>query len=114
MSARLPDETGLEKELCPALAGLPAQVKVLASETDNVVSLEELALRFLHRIQRQPTGLSIGGPRVVKALFRKRACPLPPLLLPEMRRCWVVVTELLLGLDANPCGESERLELLKG
>lgn len=78
MSARLPDETGLEKELCPALAGLPAQVKVLASETDNVVSLEELALRFLHRIQRQPTGLSIGGPRVVKALFRKRACPPPP------------------------------------
>ncbi|KAK5914871.1 hypothetical protein CesoFtcFv8_000518 [Champsocephalus esox] len=33
-----------------ALVGLPAEVKVMGSETENVVPLEELALRALHRI----------------------------------------------------------------
>lgn len=33
-----------------ALVGLPAEVKVVGSETDNVVPLEELAMRTLHHI----------------------------------------------------------------
>lgn len=49
-------ESGADKEPCDALAGLPAEVKVLAAELDNVVSLEELAMRSLHHIYRQPTG----------------------------------------------------------
>lgn len=53
------EESGVDKEPCDALAGLPAEVKVLASEMDNVVSLEELAMRFLHRIHRQPTGAEV-------------------------------------------------------
>ncbi|KAK1891920.1 Leucine-rich repeat-containing protein 28 [Dissostichus eleginoides] len=36
--------------LSQALVGLPAEVKVVGSETENVVPLEELALRALHRI----------------------------------------------------------------
>lgn len=59
MSARLQEERSLQKEPCPALAGLPAQLKVLAWEMDSVVSLQELAMRFLHRLQQQPTGRSV-------------------------------------------------------
>uniref|UniRef100_H3D2Z3 Leucine rich repeat containing 28 n=1 Tax=Tetraodon nigroviridis TaxID=99883 RepID=H3D2Z3_TETNG len=61
-------DRGLEKEPCPALAGLPAQVKVLAWETDKVVPLEELAMRSLHRGQQQPPG---------------GVAPLPPSSLPQ-------------------------------
>ena len=43
--------------LTEALVGLPAEVKVVGSETDNVVPLEELAMRTLHRIyHHRPTG----------------------------------------------------------
>lgn len=102
LSARLLEERGLEKEPWPALAGLPAQVKVLA-EMDSVVPLEELAMRFLHRVQQQPTGVSAGGLRVLKALLRKPAGP-PPQLLSAMSRCSVGITGLLLGLDENSSG----------
>lgn len=40
----------LGEALSEALVGLPAEVKVVGSETDNVVPLEELAMRTLHRI----------------------------------------------------------------
>eukprot|EP00066_Takifugu_rubripes_P018594 XP_011607860.1 PREDICTED: leucine-rich repeat-containing protein 28 isoform X1 [Takifugu rubripes] len=43
-------ESGVDKQPYDALAGLPVEVKVLASEMDNVVSLEELAMRSLHHI----------------------------------------------------------------
>lgn len=47
----------LGEALSEALVGLPAEVKVVASETDNVVPLEELAMRTLHRIyHHRPTG----------------------------------------------------------
>lgn len=43
--------------LSEALVGLPAEVKVVGTETDNVVPLEELAMRTLHRMcHYQPTG----------------------------------------------------------
>lgn len=39
------------------LAGLPAQVKVVGTEADNVVPLEELTMRTLHRLyHHRPTG----------------------------------------------------------
>lgn len=70
-SARLLEDRGLDQgplnqepldqRPCHALAGLPGQVKVLASEMDNVLSLEELAMRFLHHVQQQSTGVSTGG-----------------------------------------------------
>lgn len=40
----------LGEALSEALVGLPAEVKVVGSVTDNVVPLEELAMRSLHRI----------------------------------------------------------------
>lgn len=40
----------LGEVLGDALVGLPAEVKVVASEKDNVVPLEELAMRALHHI----------------------------------------------------------------
>ncbi len=40
----------LGEALSEALVGLPAEVKVVGSDTDNVVPLEELAMRTLHRI----------------------------------------------------------------
>ncbi|XP_029956807.1 leucine-rich repeat-containing protein 28 isoform X1 [Salarias fasciatus] len=47
----------LGKVLSEALVGLPAEVKVVGSETDGVVPLEELALRTLHRLHHhRPTG----------------------------------------------------------
>lgn len=47
----------LGEALSEALVGLPAEVKVVASESDNVVPLEELAMRTLHRIyHHRPTG----------------------------------------------------------
>lgn len=47
----------LGEELSEALVGLPAEVKVVGSETEHVVPLEELAMRTLHRIyHRRPTG----------------------------------------------------------
>lgn len=50
-------EGDLGATLGEALVGLPAEVKVVGSETDNVVPLEELAMRTLHRIYHQrPTG----------------------------------------------------------
>lgn len=54
------DQEPLDQRPCHALAGLPGQVKVLASEMDNVLSLEELAMRFLHYVQQQSTGVSTG------------------------------------------------------
>lgn len=50
-------EGDLGEVLSEALVGLPAEVKVVGSETDDVVPLEELAMRTLHRIYSQcPTG----------------------------------------------------------
>lgn len=47
----------LGEALSEALVGLPAEVKVVGSGTDNVVPLEELAMRTLHRTHHQrPTG----------------------------------------------------------
>lgn len=47
----------LGEALGEALVGLPGEVKVVGSETDNVVPLEELAMRTLHRIyHHRPTG----------------------------------------------------------
>lgn len=47
----------LGEALSEALVGLPAEVKVVGSEADNVVPLEELALRTLHRFHHhRPTG----------------------------------------------------------
>lgn len=43
--------------LSEALVGLPAEVKVVGTEADNVVPLEELTMRTLHRLHHQwPTG----------------------------------------------------------
>lgn len=43
--------------LSEALVGLPAEVNVVGSETDNVVPLEELAMRTLHRMyHHRPAG----------------------------------------------------------
>ncbi|XP_075933931.1 leucine-rich repeat-containing protein 28 [Anarhichas minor] len=54
--------------LSRALVGLPAEVKVVGSEADSVVPLEEIAMRALHRIYHQrPTDLSL----------------LPPITLPK-------------------------------
>lgn len=45
--------------LSEALVGLPAEVRVVGTETDNVVPLEELTMRTLHRMcHYQPTGES--------------------------------------------------------
>lgn len=61
----------LGEELSEALVGLPAEVKVVGSETEHVVPLEELAMRTLHRIyHRRPTELSL----------------LPPITLPKSLR----------------------------
>ncbi|XP_008283099.1 leucine-rich repeat-containing protein 28 [Stegastes partitus] len=58
----------LGEALSEALVRLPAEVKVVASETDNIVPLEELAMRTLHRIYHsRPTDLSL----------------LPPITLPK-------------------------------
>lgn len=47
----------LGQALSEALVGLPAEVKVVGSETDNVVPLEEIAMRALHRIyHHRPIG----------------------------------------------------------
>lgn len=76
------------------MAGLPAQVKVLLSEMDGVVSLEELALRFLHRLQQQPTGVStqrrltLWSPAHLTACpvaLQRSACCLPAA---SRRACW--------------------------
>uniref|UniRef100_A0A3B4TWU3 Leucine rich repeat containing 28 n=1 Tax=Seriola dumerili TaxID=41447 RepID=A0A3B4TWU3_SERDU len=40
--------------LTEALVGLPAEVKVVGSETDNVVPLEELTMRTLHHLNLLP------------------------------------------------------------
>ncbi|XP_063324068.1 leucine-rich repeat-containing protein 28 [Pelmatolapia mariae] len=61
----------LGEELSEALVGLPAEVKVVGSETEHVVPLEELAMRTLHRIyHRRPAELSL----------------LPPITLPKSLR----------------------------
>lgn len=80
-SARLLEDRGLDQgplnqepldqRPCHALAGLPGQVKVLASEMDNVLSLEELAMRFLHHVQQQSTGVSTSGSGTPSAPVRK-------------------------------------------
>uniref|UniRef100_A0A3Q3MMZ8 Leucine rich repeat containing 28 n=1 Tax=Labrus bergylta TaxID=56723 RepID=A0A3Q3MMZ8_9LABR len=58
----------LGEALSEALVGLPAEVKVVGTGTDNVVPLEELAMRTLHRMYSQrPTDLSL----------------LPPIALPK-------------------------------
>lgn len=47
----------LREALSEALVGLPAEVKVVGSESDNVVPLEELAMRSLHSLyHHRPTG----------------------------------------------------------
>lgn len=47
----------LREALSEALVGLPAEVKVVGSESDNVVPLEELAMRSLHSLyHHRPAG----------------------------------------------------------
>ncbi|KAK5873547.1 hypothetical protein PBY51_018581 [Eleginops maclovinus] len=54
---------GLGDALSQALVGLPAEVRVVGSEAENVVPLEELALRALHRIYHHgTTDLSLPPP----------------------------------------------------
>lgn len=48
----------LGQALSEALVGLPAEVKVVGSETDNVVPLEEIAMRALHRIYHRPIDIN--------------------------------------------------------
>ncbi|XP_072236229.1 leucine-rich repeat-containing protein 28 [Leuresthes tenuis] len=61
-------EGDMGEVLSEALVGLPAEVKVIGSETDNVVPLEELAMRTLHRFyHHRPADLSL----------------LPPITLPK-------------------------------
>ncbi|XP_061879081.1 leucine-rich repeat-containing protein 28 [Entelurus aequoreus] len=43
----------LDEDLSKGMVGLPADVKVVASEADDVVPLEELAMRTLHRLFHQ-------------------------------------------------------------
>lgn len=53
-------EGGVGEVLTEALVRLPAEVKVIGSQADNVVPLEELALRTMHRIYHQrPAGLHL-------------------------------------------------------
>lgn len=53
-------EGGAGEVLTEALVRLPAEVKVIGSQADNVVPLEELALRTMHRIYHQhPAGLHL-------------------------------------------------------
>ncbi|KAI3377659.1 hypothetical protein L3Q82_008819, partial [Scortum barcoo] len=53
----------LGEQLGEVLVGLPGEVKVVGSETDNVVPLEELAMRTLHRIyHHRPTDLNLLPP----------------------------------------------------
>ncbi|KAF7660838.1 hypothetical protein LDENG_00273890 [Lucifuga dentata] len=61
-------DADLGETLGEALVGLPAEVKVVGTESDDVVPLEELAMRTLHRIyHHHPTELSL----------------LPPIMLPK-------------------------------
>ncbi|XP_068429204.1 leucine-rich repeat-containing protein 28 [Clinocottus analis] len=56
-------EGGQREALSEALVGLPPEVKVVGSEADSVVPLEEIAMRALHRIYRQrPTDLNLLPP----------------------------------------------------
>ncbi|XP_036950769.1 leucine-rich repeat-containing protein 28 isoform X2 [Acanthopagrus latus] len=49
--------------LSEALVGLPAEVRVVGTETDNVVPLEELTMRTLHRMcHYQPTDVNMLPP----------------------------------------------------
>uniref|UniRef100_A0A3P9NSF2 Leucine rich repeat containing 28 n=1 Tax=Poecilia reticulata TaxID=8081 RepID=A0A3P9NSF2_POERE len=60
--------SGMGEVLTEALVGLPAEVKVIGSQSDNVVPLEELAMRTMHRIyHHRPAGLNL----------------LPPIILPK-------------------------------
>ncbi|XP_049907809.1 leucine-rich repeat-containing protein 28 [Epinephelus moara] len=53
----------LGEALSEALVGLPAEVKVVGSETDNVIPLEEIALRTLHRMyHHRPSDLNLLPP----------------------------------------------------
>ncbi|MED6266582.1 Leucine-rich repeat-containing protein 28 [Characodon lateralis] len=53
-------EEGMSVALTEALVGLPAEVKLIGSQTDNVVPLEELAMRTMHRIyHHRPAGLNL-------------------------------------------------------
>ncbi|XP_037553530.1 leucine-rich repeat-containing protein 28 [Nematolebias whitei] len=53
----------LSEALGDVLVSLPAEVKVIGSQTDNVVPLEELAMRTLHRLyHHHPSGLSLLPP----------------------------------------------------
>lgn len=55
------------------LAGLPAQVKVVGTEADNVVPLEELTMRTLHRLyHHRPTGKTSPVCSLYTLLYRCR------------------------------------------
>lgn len=57
MSDQVLENEALREALSEALVGLPAEVKVVGSESDNVVPLEELAMRSLHSLyHHRPTG----------------------------------------------------------
>ncbi|XP_015250024.1 PREDICTED: leucine-rich repeat-containing protein 28 [Cyprinodon variegatus] len=59
-------EGGTGEVLSEALVGLPAEVKVIGSQADNVVPLEELAMRTMHRVYHQrPAGLHLLPPFVL-------------------------------------------------
>ncbi|XP_026150094.1 leucine-rich repeat-containing protein 28 isoform X2 [Mastacembelus armatus] len=56
-------EMDLAEALTEALVKLPAEVKVVGSETDNIVPLEELTMRTLHRIyHHRPADLNLQPP----------------------------------------------------
>lgn len=108
MSPGLLEDSGLDEQPCPALPGLPAQVKVLETEMDSVVSLEELAMRFLHRVQQQPAG----EPVRVEGFVQDGSVSSPQ-LRSERRRCCAVITELL-DENCSFSGGRELLQLLQG
>ncbi|XP_013882333.1 leucine-rich repeat-containing protein 28 [Austrofundulus limnaeus] len=56
-------ERDMGEALREALVGLPAEVKVVGSQADSVVPLEELAMRTLHRLHHhRPAGLNLLPP----------------------------------------------------
>lgn len=102
----------LGEALSEALVGLPAEVKVVASETDNIVPLEELAMRTLHRIyHHHPTGeepvLTCSGDVellwVVFTVFLSTAVFLELNLLPP-----ITLPKSLLDLLQFPLGHCHR------
>ncbi|XP_077569350.1 leucine-rich repeat-containing protein 28 [Stigmatopora nigra] len=76
-----PRQQSQDEALNEALSGLPSEVKMVASEADRVIPLEELAMRTLHRLynrqQRHRTdGNSLPGVPLPKSLLDLLQFPL--------------------------------------